>query len=200
MVVVKPTTDLIKINFTEYLRKFYFEVRNYNKYQLAKIYGKMYFKLTDPTTIQFEMYADRRTDVVKVLKLKNVVEAIDVINFFLEISDAYSNHHSDYYPEWMRKPRTAIIRGLIKDALGLDGDNPFMQHGIEWENLEKMHYKVRFSTIHGVHIYDICAGLDYDPLENELYMYRKRRINGFVIGDLDYETAKNEGKIVNYIV
>lgn len=63
MVVVKPTTDLIKINFTEYLRKFYFEVRKYDKYQLAKIYGKMYFKLTDPTTIQFEMYADRRTDL-----------------------------------------------------------------------------------------------------------------------------------------
>ena len=110
MVVIDPGTDLIKINFTDYLRKFYKDIRKYDKYMLAKIYGKMYFKLTDPTVIQFEMYADRRSNVVKVLKLKNIVEAIDVINFFLEISDAYSGHHSNYYPKWMLKPRSSIIR------------------------------------------------------------------------------------------
>ena len=200
MVVIKPGSDIIKINFTEYLRKFFFEVRGYNKYQLNKTYGKLYFKLSDPTTIQFEVNCDRRTDVVKVLVLKNIVEAIDVINFFLEISDAYAEHHSDYYPEWMRKPRTAVVRGLIKDALGMGRNDEFQHNGIEYEDLDKMNYKVRFSTIHNAHIYDICAGLKLNPIDDELYMWRKRRINGFIIGDLEYEDANNQGKIVNYIV
>lgn len=200
MVVIDPGTDLIKINFTDYLRKFYKDIRKYDKYMLAKIYGKMYFKLTDPTVIQFEMYADRRSNVVKVLKLKNIVEAIDVINFFLEISDAYSGHHSDYYPKWMLKPRSSIIRGLIKDSLGLTGTSELSRNGIEYEDLEKMHQKIQYSCKHGVHIYDICAGLSLDPAKDDLFMLRKRRINGFKIGNIDYYEAKKRGKIVNYIV
>lgn len=59
------------------------------------------------------------------------------INFFLEISDAYSGHHSDYYPKWMLKPRSSIIRGLIKDSLGLTGVSELSRNGIEYEDLDK---------------------------------------------------------------
>lgn len=109
--------DIYVIDLTKYFKRLFELHRPDTLDYFKKIECFMYFKLTDPTQVQFKYrFYGYRYDR-KVLYGLTPDMFVQVVNFFTMLAESAYRLDKALMPEWMFEPKVRWMRGLLKDAL-----------------------------------------------------------------------------------
>lgn len=109
--------DIYMVDISAYFRRLTQILRPSNLDYFDKIDFKMYFKINNPTQVQFKYRFHQYRYDYKVLDGLTPEMFVDVVNFFVMLAEIGSSLTDDLIPEWMREPKARFVRGLLKDAL-----------------------------------------------------------------------------------
>lgn len=109
--------DIYMVDISAYFCRLTRILRPSNLDYFDKIDFKMYFKINNPTQVQFKYRFHQYRYDYKVLDGLTPEMFVDVVNFFVMLAEIGNSLTDDLIPEWMREPKARFVRGLLKDAL-----------------------------------------------------------------------------------
>lgn len=109
--------DIYMVDISAYFRRLTQILRPSNLDYFDRIEFKMYFKINNPTQVQFKYRFHQYRYEYKVLDGLTPEMFVDVVNFFTMLAELGHGLTEDLIPEWMREPKSRFVRGLLKDAL-----------------------------------------------------------------------------------
>ena len=109
--------DIYMVDLDSYFHRLMHILRPKNLESFSKIEFKMYFKISNPTQVQFKYRFHQYRYEYKVLDGLTPEMFVDVVNFFVMLSEMGIGNEEDLIPAWMREPKARFVRGLLKDAL-----------------------------------------------------------------------------------
>lgn len=111
--------DIYMVDISAYFRRLTQILRPSNLDYFDKIEFKMYFKINNPTQVQFKYRFHQYRYDYKVLDGLTPEMFVDVVNFFTMLAEIGHGITEDLIPEWMREPKARFVRGLLKDSLDI---------------------------------------------------------------------------------